>query len=88
MNQAKTFVLLLHCLASTSTRYKLLPMGFKFDPDFAQQVMKEVLYDIDDTGVYLDYIGTFSFTWERHILLLDKILHWMETNGFTVNLLK
>ncbi len=42
-------------------------------PDSAQQVMEEVLHDIENTGFYLDYIGAFSFTWEHHVLLLDKI---------------
>ncbi len=39
-------------------------------------------------SVYLDDIGAFLFTWKHLILLLDKILHWLEANGFTVNLLK
>ena len=63
-------------------------MGLKYTPDFAQQVMEEVLRDVEDTGVYLDNIGAFSFTWEHHMLLLDKILHCLEANGFTVNPLK
>ncbi len=63
-------------------------MGLKYAPDFAQQIMEEVMNNLDNTGVYLDKIGAFSFTWEHHILLLDKILHWLEANGFTVILLK
>ncbi len=59
-------------------KYKWLPMGCKCAPDFAQKVMEEVLQDVDDTGVYLDNFGVFSFTWEHHILLLDKILPWLE----------
>ncbi len=50
--------------------------------------MEEVLRNVDDTSVYLDNIDAFSFTWEHHMLLLDKILHQLEANGFTVNLLK
>ncbi len=68
--------------------YKHLPMGLKCAPDFAQQVMEEVLRNVEDTGVYLDNIGAFSFTWEHHMLLIDKILHRLEANGFTVNPLK
>ncbi|KAL7448332.1 hypothetical protein ACHAXS_000147, partial [Conticribra weissflogii] len=66
-------------------KYKCLPMGLKCAPDFAQQVMEEVLCDVNDTGIHLDDIGAFSFTWEHHMLLLDKILHQLEANGFTVN---
>ena len=63
-------------------------MGLKYAPDFAEQIMEEVMHNLDNTGVYLDKIGAFSFTWEHHILLLDKILQWLEANGFTVITLK
>ncbi len=72
----------------TKNNYKHLPMGLKCAPDFVQQVMDEVLRNVKDIGVYLYNIGAFSFTWEHPILLLDKILHWLEANSFTVNLLK
>ncbi len=62
-------------------KYKCLPMGLKCTPDF-------VFHDIEDTGVYLDDISAFSFTWEHNMLLLDKILHQLEANGFTINPLK
>ncbi len=35
-------------------------MGFQGTPDFAQQVMEEVLRDIDDTGVYLNNIDALE----------------------------
>ncbi len=63
-------------------------MGLKCAPNFAQQVMEEVLRNINNTGIYLDNIGAFTFTWEHHMLLLDKILHRLEANDFTVNPLK
>ncbi len=67
---------------------KCLSMGLKCAPNFAQQVMEEVFCNVDDIGVYHDDIGALSFTWEHHMLLLDKILHWLEANGFTINPLK
>ncbi len=63
-------------------------MELKCAPDFAQQVMEEVPHNVKDTGVYLDNIGAFSFTWEHHMLIVDKILHWLEANSFTINPLK
>ncbi len=65
--------------------YECLPMGLKCTPDFAQQVMEKILHDVKDTSIYLDNIDALSFTWEHHVLLLDKILHWLEANGFTGN---
>ncbi len=70
-------------------KYKQLPMGLKWTPGFAQQVMDKVVHNIiNNIGVYLDDIGAFFMNWEHHIVLLDKILNWLEANGFTVNLLK
>ncbi len=60
-------------------------MGLKCAPDFAQQVVEEVLLDVKDTIVYLGNMGTFSFSWKHHMLILDKILHWFEANGFALN---
>ncbi len=53
-------------------KYKCFPMGLKCAPDSSQQVMEEVLRNVKDTGVYLDNIGAFSFTWENHISILAK----------------
>ncbi len=47
-------------------------MGLKCAQDFAQKVMEEVLCNVKATSVYLENIGTFSFTWENNILLLEK----------------
>ncbi len=54
-------------------KYKHLPMRLKCAPDFAQQVMEEVLCNVEDNGIYLDNIGAFSFPWEHHMLLFNKI---------------
>ncbi|KAL7464302.1 hypothetical protein ACHAXS_004637 [Conticribra weissflogii] len=53
-------------------KFRQLLMGLKCAPNFAQQVMEEVLHNVNDTGIYLDNIGAFLMTWEHHILLLDK----------------
>lgn len=50
-------------------------MVLKFAPDFAQQAMKEVLCDVQDTGIFFDNIGAFFMILEYHILLLNKTLH-------------
>ncbi len=63
-------------------------MGLKCAHDVSQQVMEEVLQNFNNISVYLDNIDAFSLTWEHHILLLNKILHWLEANGFTINLFK
>ena len=69
-------------------KYTRLPMGLKYSPDFAQEVMENVLRGIDNSDVYLDDVGAFSNTWEHHMNLLDGILNCLTTNGFTVNPLK
>ena len=69
-------------------KYNRLPMGLKCSPDVAQEIMEEIFREIEDTEVYIDDIGAFSNSWEAHIELLDKILHKLQANGFTVNPLK
>ena len=69
-------------------KYNRLPMGLKCSPDFAQEVMENLLREIEDAEVYIDDIGAFSNSWEEHMSLLDKILTKLVDNGFTVNPLK
>jgi hypothetical protein len=48
-------------------KYNRLPMGLKCSPDFAQEVMENILRDISETDVYIDDIGVFTNTWEEHM---------------------
>jgi len=63
-------------------------MGPKCSPDFAQEVMENVLRGIDDSDVYLDDVGAFPNIWEHHMDHLDEILDRLTSNGFKVNPLK
>ena len=69
-------------------KYNRLPMGLKCSPDIAQQVMETIMGDLEDAEVYIDDVGAFSKTWEKHMDLLDRIMTKLVENGFTVNPLK
>ncbi len=79
---------LCHCHVFWLIQIQKSSYGTQLCPQFCPESHEEVLCNVKDTGVYLDNISAFSFTWEHHILLLDIILHQLEANGFTVNLLK
>ena len=68
-------------------QYNRLSMGISCSPNYAQEIMEDILCGID-TDVYLDDIGAFSDNWQQHIKLLETILTRMQDNGFTVNPLK
>lgn len=50
--------------------------------------MENGLSGIDDADVYINDIGTFSITWDKHVQLLHTILQILCDNGFTINALK
>jgi hypothetical protein len=69
-------------------KYSRLPIGLKCSPDIVQAAMKNVLSDIKDANVYINYVGAFSNNWDHHVNLLATILWQLRENGFTINPLK
>ena len=63
-------------------------MGLKCSPDFAQDVMNNILRDISEAEVYIDDIGVFSKTWVEHMKVLCIVLQKLQDNGLTMNPLK
>ena len=57
-------------------------------PDFAQEIMEQVLRHLEDLEIYLNDLAAFSDSWEAHLLLLDKILSILQEKGFAGNPLK
>ncbi len=69
-------------------KFNRLPMGLTCSPDFAKEVMENILRDVEDAEVYIDDICAFSQSWDSHMALLRTILTKLQDNGFTVNPLK
>jgi hypothetical protein len=70
-------------------KYKRLPMAIKISPDFAQEVMEDILGDLKNfTEVYIDDVGVFFNSFEEHMKHVHLVLSCLQANGFTVNPLK
>ena len=70
-------------------RYNRLPMGVSQSPDVAQEHMEKTLHDLlEEIEVYIDDVGCFSDDWDKHLVLLDKVLQRLQDNGFTINPMK
>ena len=55
-------------------RYNWLPMGLKQSPDFAQEIMEDILRDIEECDCYIDDVGCFDSSWDLHLQTLKKVL--------------
>ena len=69
-------------------RYPRVPMGVKQPPDFAQEIMEDILRDVEECDTYIDDIGCFDSSWESPLLTHERVLTRLQDNGFTVNPLK
>ncbi len=69
-------------------KYNRLPIGLKCLPDFSQEVMENIFWEVENAEVYIDDICAFSNSREEHMALLCRILTLLQDNGFTVNTLK
>ena len=65
--------------------YNKISIGLKTAPGFAQARMEEVLRSIEDIEIYIDDIGVFTDSWEKHLAILTQVLSRLEEHGFTVN---
>ena len=63
-------------------------MGLTCSPDWAQEVMEKILKDIHEVECYIDDIGCFTDSWERHLAVLDEVLARLDEAGFSINPLK
>jgi hypothetical protein len=63
-------------------------MGVKQLPDVAQEVMESLFRDLDEADVYINDVGCFSNSLDKHLQSLNKILAILQAANFTVNPLK
>jgi hypothetical protein len=47
-------------------KYNRFLMGLECSPDFAQEVMENIFRDVPEVEVYIDDIGIYSDSWEKH----------------------
>ena len=69
-------------------RYQTLPMGFKYPPAYAQEVMENIFRDLEDTAVYIGDVRAFSANQKDHLALLNLVCGRLIEKGFTVNPLR
>jgi len=69
-------------------QYCRLAMGLKISPDIAQQIIESVLRDVDCLA-YIDDVGIWTDgSMEKHLAVVDQVLHRLQANGFSCNPLK
>ena len=79
------------CTISTpfgNYQYQRMPMGCCQSSDYAQEIMEAILADIAEIECYIDDVGVFTDTWQKHLHILDVVLSRLQANNFTINPLK
>ena len=69
-------------------RYCSLLMGVSEAQDIATEIMHDTFTDMEDVEFYMDDIGCFSNSWDKHVQLLQEVLQRLQSVGFTINPLK
>lgn len=68
--------------------YNRLPMGVKVCPDISQSLIKKIMDGLD-VEAYIDDCAHFSDdSFDKHLKVIDKILHQLKLNGLKCNPLK
>ena len=65
-----------------------LPMGIKFLPDIAQEIIEDFLRGLSNVDVYIDDIGIFSNSYDEDMCATEEVVRCLHENGFTINPLK
>jgi hypothetical protein len=67
-------------------QYKRLPMGVKTIPDIFKRIMYELLGDIQNIQVYLDYtLITSNGTSNEHAAIMEQVLKRLQKANFRAN---
>ena len=68
--------------------YQRMAMGLCTSPDEAQSMMTHILRDLD-VDVYIDDVGIFTDgSYDEHLIVVDKVLDRLQSNGCKMNPLK
>jgi hypothetical protein len=46
--------------------YNRVPMGVEQSANFAQEIMEDIFWDMEDVEVYIDDVGIWAQGWEHH----------------------
>ena len=66
-------------------RYCHLLMGVSEAPDIATEIMHDTFTDMEEVEFYMDDIGCFSNSWDKHLQLLQEVLQCLQSVEFTIN---